>query len=115
MTVLFQALIAFFAVIGLFETIWQILLLFTRRSLKGQRTRILVETDESTDPAFLSEDLHLLKSRLTACRDTTVWLICPVGAPQERTCRYVAQRDGTVRVISPENLPAEVEAFLKRQ
>ncbi len=111
MTILLQALTAFFAVIGLFEVIWQIILFFTRRSVKGKRTRILIETDERTDPAFLAEDLHLLTNRLTACSDVKIWLICPSGAKQERICRYVAERDPAVRIIPPERLEEEVRAF----
>lgn len=112
MNIILQALTAFFAVIGLFETLWQLLLYFTGRSLHGQRTRILVETDNETDPAFLPEDLRLLRNRLTACKDTQVWLICPKGAKQEQTCRYIAERDEHIRTVPPEDLPDAIEAFL---
>ena len=110
--VILQALTAFFAVVGLFETAWQILLLFTRRSVRGKRTQIIIETDESTDPAFLLEDLRLLENRLTACRKPRVWLICPKGAKQETVCRYVAERNETVRVVSPQRLKEEIDAFV---
>ena len=106
-----QALVAFFTVVGLFETTWQILLFFTRRALKANCVQILVSTDETTDPAFLPADLHLLKNRLTACRNLRVWLICPKGAPQEKICRFVAERDETVRTVTPEDLPEAVKLF----
>ena len=106
-----QVLVAFFTVVGLFETVWQILLFFTRRALKANRVQILVSTNESTDPAFLPNDLYLMKNRLTACRDLRVWLICPKGAPQEKICRFVAERDETVRIVTPEDLSAAVELF----
>lgn len=111
MTVLLQALTAFFAVIGVFETIWQIILFFTRKSVKGQQTRILIKTDESTDPAFLAEDLRLLENRVAVCDDLRIWLLCPPGAKQERICRYVAERNEAVRVIPPDRLSDEIEAF----
>jgi hypothetical protein len=106
-----QAIVAFFTVVGLFETVWQILLFFTRRALKANCVRILVSTDETTDPAFLPADLDLLKNRLTACRNLQVWLICPKGAPQEKICRFVAEQDESVRVVTPEELPEAVEIF----
>ena len=113
MDILLRALTAFFAVVGLFETVWQVILFFTRRSAKGQQTRILIKTNEHTDPAFLEEDLHLLVNRMTACSDVLVWLICPKGAPQERICRYVAERNEHVRIIPPEQIQDETTAFLK--
>ena len=111
MILFLQAVVAFFTVVGLFETVWQILLCFTRHSLKANRVQILVSTDETTDPAFLPADLHLLKNRLTACRNLRVWLICPKGAPQEKICRFVADRDESVRIVTPEELPEAVELF----
>ena len=113
MNILLQTLTAFFAVVGLFETAWQIILFFTRRATKGQQARIIIKTNEHTDPAFLAEDLNLLTNRLAACDDLRIWLICPNGAKQERICRYVAERNETVRVISPEKLPDEISAFSK--
>lgn len=113
MEILLQALTAFFAVVGLFETVWQILLFFTRKSLKGHRTRIIIETHDTTDPAFLMEDLRLLSNRLTVCKDLRVWLLCPPGAKQESTCRYVADRNPSVRVFPAKKLPDEIDAFLK--
>lgn len=115
MNILLQALTAFFAVIGLFETVWQILLFFTKHSVRGQRTRIIIETNEDTDPAFLAEDLHLLSNRLTACKDTRVWLLCNPGAKQEKACRYLAERNSSIRVIPPEKLAEEINAFLQEQ
>lgn len=108
-----QAVTAFFAVIGLFEVLWQCILFFTRRALKGQRARILVETDETSDPAFLAEDLRLLSGRLTACRDLKIWLICPKGAPQENICRHLARHNEDIRILPPEDLPTEAELFLQ--
>lgn len=111
MTVLLQALTAFFAVVGLFEVAWQILLFFVRRSLHGKGTRILIKTDQTTDPAFLEEDLRILSNRLTACRDLQVWLICPKGAPQEEACRYAARHNEAIRMITPEDLPEKIQLF----
>ena len=108
---LLQAIVAFFTVVGLFETVWQILLCFTRRALKASRVQILVSTNETTDPAFLPADLEILKSRLTTCQSLRVWLICPKGAPQEEICRFVAKREEAVRVITPEELPEAVKIF----
>lgn len=108
-----QAIVAFFTVVGLFETVWQILLFFTRRALKANCVQILVSTDETTDPAFLLTDLQILKGRFTACRSLRVWLICPKGAPQEKICRFVAERDESVRVVTPEEVPEAIELFSK--
>ena len=111
--ILLQALTAFFAVIGLFEVCWQIILFFTRRSVKDMRVRILVQTDETADPAFLAEDLRILSNRLAVCRDPQLWLICPKQAEQEAYCRYIAARNETVRIVSPEELGEEVSLFLQ--
>ena len=111
MIFLLQAIVAFFTVVGLFETVWQLLLCFTRRALKANRVQILVSTNETTDPAFLPADLEILKGRLTACQDLRIWLVCPKGAPQEEICRFVATREETVRVITPEELPEAVRIF----
>ena len=108
-----QAATAFLAVVGLFEVLWQCILFFTRRSLRAPRTRILVETDENTNPAFLSEDLRILAGRLTACKNLQIWLLCPKGAPQENICRYVAERDENVSLLSPRDLPEEIDLFLQ--
>ena len=108
-----QAIVAFFTVVGLFETVWQILLFFTRRALKANCVQILVSTDEATDPAFLLADLQTLKGRFTACRNLRVWLICPKGAPQEKICRFVAERDEAVQIISPDEIPEAIELLLK--
>ena len=113
MVLFLQAITAFFAVIGLFEVLWQCLLFFTCRALRGPRARILVETDEKTNPAFLMEDLHLLSGRLTACKNLRIWLLCPKGAPQEEICRYVAEHNESVRVFAPEELSEEVHLFLQ--
>lgn len=111
MNYVFQALAALFAIIGLFETLWSLILFFTRRTAKGQPTRILVKTNEDTDPAFLAEDLNLLSDRLSHCNDLRIWLICPKQAPQEQICRFVAERDETVRVVTEEELQDEIKAF----
>lgn len=111
MDVLFQTLFAVFALIGLFNTLWQMILFFARKTAKGQKTCIIIETNEDLDPASLTEDLHLLGSRFAACDGLRIWLICPKGATQERTCRYVAERDRAVRVVTPEQLTDEIKAF----
>lgn len=111
--ILLQALTAFFAVIGLFEVCWQAILCFTRRSIKKSRARILVQTEEDTDPAFLAEDLRILSNRLTECRDLQVWLICPKQAKQEAYCRYIAERNEAVRIFPPEELNEEISLFLR--
>ena len=113
MNYVFQALTALFAIIGLFETLWSLIMLFTRRATKGQPTRILIKTNEHVDPAFLAEDLHLLSDRLSHCNDLRIWLICPKKAPQERICRFVAERDESVRVVTEEQLQDEIKAFTK--
>ncbi len=111
MDVFFQTLLVVFALIGLFNTLWQIILFFTRKAAKNQRIRIVIDTNEDLDPASLVEDLHLLNSRFATCNDLRIWLLCPRGAKQERTCRYVAERDCSVRVIAPEQLQNEIKAF----
>lgn len=113
MVLLLQAVTAFFAVVGLFEVLWQGVLFFSCRALRGPRARILVETDAQTNPSFLIEDLRLLSGRLTACKNLRIWLLCPKGAPQEEICRYVAEHNEDVRVFSPEELPEEVDVFLR--
>ena len=113
MILFFQALTAFLAVVGLFEASWQITLLFLRKSLRAQEVRILVKTDETTNPAFLAEDLRLLSTRLTACSRLQIWLVCQKGARQEQACRYTAERNEAIKIVSPEDLSEELQWFLE--
>ena len=106
-----QALVAFFTVVGLFETVWQILLCFTRRALKANRVRIFVSTDETTDPAFLPADLEVLRGRLTACQNLQIFLLCPKGAPQEEICRFVAEQDPAIEILTPEEAAETLSDF----
>lgn len=115
MTTFLQILTAFFAVVGLFETLWQITLLFCRKTKQGKAAQILIVTDEFTDPAFLAEDLRLLSNHLISQQSLRIWLICPPGAAQEKTCHHLAQQFDTVRVVSPEKLPDEVRALLEER
>lgn len=111
MTTFLQMLTAFFAVIGLFETVWQILLFFARRKTPKVPIQIIIPTNEETDPAFLSEDLRLLTNHLSTGKNLRIWLICGAGEKQEKICRFVAQNNDSVRIISPENLANEVRAL----
>ncbi len=106
-----QLVTAFFAVVGLFETVWQIAMLFLRNSARKTPIQIVISTDETTDPTFLSEDLRLLTGHLSKGENLRIWLVCPDGAPQEPVCRYFAQTVDCLRVVTPESLPDEVRAF----
>ena len=111
MTTFLQMLTALFAVIGLFETVWQVLLFFARHKTAGMPIQIIVPTHKESDPAFLTEDVRLLTNHLSAGSQPRIWLICNGGEPQEKICRYVANSHDNVRVVSPQNLAEEVRAF----
>ena len=113
--VLLQAATAFFSVIGLFEAIRQIVLLFARKKIKQHRIRILIETTEETEPTFLAEDLRMLSSRLSACSDLQIRLICESGAKQEASCRKIANADESIQVISPSKALQEIDFFLQNK
>lgn len=111
MEIIFQGLLALFAVIGLFCVFWRLILLFVGRNVKRESLRILVKVQEGTDPVALTEDLQKLSRSLIFCRDLRLWLICPKGSKQEKLCRWLARREDSVRVLAPEQLNAEFEAF----
>lgn len=111
MTTFLQAVTAFFAVVGLFETAWQIVLFCFKKTKKGKSAQLLIFTDETTDPLFLAEDLRILSNHLTTKQPLRIWLICPTGAPQEKICRHAAQQFDSVRIVAPDSLSEEVRAF----
>ena len=111
MTTFLQLITAFFAVVGVFETAWQLTLLFCRKAVKETTMQILITTNEHSDPAFLAEDLRILSNHLVTQNPLRIWLICPKGAPQEAVCRYLAQQNESVRIVTPEKLSDEVRAF----
>lgn len=107
MNIFLQAMTAFFAVIGLFECVWQIILFATRRSVRCRRARIILEADDCTDPEFLTENLRLLTDQIAACSQTEVWLICRPGTEREDFYHRLANRYEGVRILSPEEASAE--------
>lgn len=115
MTTFLQMLTALFAVVGLFETVWQITLRMFRKEKKGKSAQLILVTDETTDPAFLAEDLRILSNHLTTKEPLRIWLVCPSGAPQERVCRHVAQQFDTIRIVAPDRLTEEVRAFVEER
>ena len=111
MEIVFQGLLALFAVIGLFGVFWRLILLCVGQRMKRESLRILVKVQDETDLVALTEDLQKLSHSLIFCRDFRLWLICPKGSKQEELCRFLARRENSVRVLAPEQLNAEFEAF----
>ncbi len=111
MEIVFQGLVALFALIGLFGVFWRLILLCVGEKMKRESLRILVKVQDETDPVALMEDLQKLSYSLIFCRDLRLWLVCPKGGKQEKLCRYLAQQNPLVRVLAPEQLKDETKAF----
>lgn len=74
MNLFFSAVTAFFAVIGLFETVWQAVLFVTRKSLRCRKIRIFLQPEGEILPELLTENLRILSDRFS-CRDTEIRII----------------------------------------
>ena len=110
---LFQAIAALFAVIGVYTVCWALL---NRIFRKGGKlcARILVRVTES-DPATLFREISLLQEHFPRGSDLQTWLICPEGTPWTELCTALARRDEGLRTLSGEEAHSAAEAFLRGQ
>ena len=110
---LFQALTALFAVIGVYALCWTLMLRLFRRS-GGISARILVRAEDS-DPATLFREISLLREGLPRGGDLQIWLVHPEGTPWAEFCAALARRDEALRSLSEKEAETATEAFLPGQ
>ncbi len=106
METVLRTLIALLAVVGLFEVIWQLCCLVSRKSVQCKKIRILLFPEERSDPDLLVNHLLRTTDRLCTGPDTEILLVCPEKGNDD-FLRLTEERYSRVRRIKPEALCQE--------
>lgn len=110
MIVLLRTVIALLAVAGLFEVIWRLCCLLSRKTGKCRKIRILLQPEERSDPDLLVKCLLLILDRLGAGRDAEVLLIRP-RAGDDDFSRLTEARYSRARRVSRKEAMKALDGF----
>lgn len=111
MILVLQAITAFFAVIGIFEVVWQIILFWTKKSVHCKKSRIVLETDEFTNPDLLIANLRLVSDQLCACMREEIWIVSSNKDPKKRgeLSRILSRKYDCFHLVTPEEFLEELQ------